>query len=79
MTTTQEPPDGAALRSEELERLRRAISSLRVEEQEVFLLRQNGDMTYQEIAAALALPLGTVKTRMRSAVSQLRQVLGESS
>ena len=36
-----------------LGRLRQALTQLRPEEQEVFLLRQNGEMTYEEIAVAL--------------------------
>ena len=53
-------------------RLRQAVEQLRPEEQEVFLLRQNGDLTYEEIAQAVGAPLGTVKTRMRLALSKLR-------
>src|SRR5438105_14724656 len=33
---------------ERIARLRAALSQLRTEEQEVFLLRQNGDLTYEE-------------------------------
>ena len=51
---------------------------LRPEEQEIFLLRQNGEMTYEAIADAVAIPIGTVKTRMRSALRQLRESLGEA-
>ena len=57
--------------------LTRTLSELRAEEQEVFLLRQNGEMTYEEIAEALGVPSGTVKTRMRLALSKLREVLAE--
>ena len=35
---------------ERLTRLREAMQQLRPEEQEVFLLRQNGELTYEEIA-----------------------------
>lgn len=62
---------------EELMLLRRAIAELRQEEQEVFLLRQNGEMTYEEIALLLEIPVGTVKTRMRLAVSKLRAAVAE--
>jgi RNA polymerase sigma-70 factor, ECF subfamily len=48
---------------------------LRSEEQEVFLLRQNGEMTYEEIAVAVGIPLGTVKTRMRMALGKLREAM----
>ena len=57
---------------EELVQLRQAIAELRAEEKEVFLLRQNGELTYEEIAVALEIPVGTVKTRMRLAVTKLR-------
>jgi RNA polymerase sigma-70 factor (ECF subfamily) len=68
-------PSDEASRHEELELLRQALRELRSEEQEVFLLRQNGDMTYEEIGAALEIPVGTVKTRMRLAIAKLRQVM----
>ncbi|MGE0758036.1 MAG: RNA polymerase sigma factor [Pirellulaceae bacterium] len=75
------PHDGpvdVAEQRERLERVRTALRDLRGEEQEVFLLRQNGGMTYEEIAAAVGIPLGTVKTRMRLAITRLRQVLAET-
>jgi RNA polymerase sigma-70 factor (ECF subfamily) len=62
---------------ETLESLRRALHQLRPEEKEVFLLRQNGDLTYEEIAAMRRTPVGTVKTQMRSALQKLRRVLKE--
>jgi RNA polymerase sigma-70 factor (ECF subfamily) len=83
------PEDEAALASrdegpmeivehdERLARLREALRQLRPEEQEVFLLRQNGELTYEEIATTLDVPTGTVKTRMRLALARLREVLEE--
>ena len=68
-------PAHHAQRSEQMEHLRIAVSQLRDEEREVFLLRQNGDLTYEAIAEALSIPLGTVKTRMRMALANLRQHL----
>ena len=62
---------------ERLARLRAALKELRPEEQEVFLLRQNGELTYEEIAETIGVPTGTVKTRMRLALSRLREVLAE--
>jgi len=58
-----------------LDRLRAALHDLRAEEKEVFLLRQNGGMTYEQIAEARNAPVGTVKTQMRSALQKLRKVL----
>jgi RNA polymerase sigma-70 factor (ECF subfamily) len=60
---------------EDLLRLRRAITTLRVEEKEVFLLRQNGGLTYEQIAEVRRSPVGTVKTQMRAALQKLRKVL----
>ena len=63
---------------EQLDRVRGAMKELRNEEQEVFLLRQNGGLSYEEIAAAAGIPLGTVKTRMRLAITKLRAALAEA-
>jgi RNA polymerase sigma-70 factor (ECF subfamily) len=60
---------------ESVERLRQAILGLRAEEKEVFLLRQNGDLTYEQIAEMRHVPVGTVKTQMRSALEKLRKLL----
>ncbi len=70
-------PADALENKETLERLRQALHGLRPEEKEVFLLRQNGDLTYEEIAVMRRTPVGTVKTQMRSALQKLRRVLKE--
>jgi len=63
--------------ADEISRIRKAVRELREEEQEVFLLRQNAELTYDEIAEAMGIPAGTVKTRMRLALIKLREVLAE--
>ena len=75
MMAKDEPPDQNVERKESLARLRRAILDLREEEKEVFLLRQNGDLTYEQIAELRGCPVSTVKTQMRSALEKLRKVL----
>ncbi len=60
---------------ESLQQLRQALMQLRPEEKEVFLLRQNGELTYEQIAETYNRPVGTVKTQMRSALQKLRKVL----
>ncbi|WP_425618784.1 RNA polymerase sigma factor [Anatilimnocola sp. NA78] len=73
----EQRPDEIVEHDERLHRLRTAMQTLRDEEKEVFLLRQNGDLTYEEIAETLGIPSGTVKTRMRLALTRLREVLAE--
>ena len=68
-------PEVDAARREQLALIRRALRGLRPEEQEVFLLRQNAQMTYGQIAQAIEIPLSTVKTRMRLALTKLREAL----
>jgi RNA polymerase sigma-70 factor (ECF subfamily) len=77
LTSRGSGPEDIVEHDERLTRLREALKQLRPEEQEVFLLRQNGDLTYEEIAVALDVPTGTVKTRMRLALARLREVLVE--
>jgi len=60
---------------ESLKRIRQALLDLRPEEKEVFLLRQNGDLTYEQIAQMRHCPIGTIKTQMRTALEKLRRVL----
>jgi RNA polymerase sigma-70 factor (ECF subfamily) len=64
---------------ETLGRLRQALLHLRPEEKEVFLLRQNGELTYEQIAEMHNRPVGTVKTQMRSALQKLRRILAEGA
>lgn len=76
MLVGRETAPGQMLEDQEsLDRLRRAILDLRQEEKEVFLLRQNGDLTYEQIAEIRNSPVGTVKTQMRTALQKLRKVL----
>ena len=76
MLMGRETSVGATLEAQEdLGRLRQAITELRSEEKEVFLLRQNGGFTYEQIAEIRHSPVGTVKTQMRSALQKLRKAL----
>jgi RNA polymerase sigma-70 factor (ECF subfamily) len=75
----QASPDEVVVRQEEMERLRAALLDLRPEEKEVFLLRQNGELSYEQIARVVRRPVGTVKTQMRTALQKLRCVLDTAS
>lgn len=59
------------------ERLRRALEGLTPEQLEVIRLAYGHDESQSHIAAALKIPLGTVKTRVRMALIQLRRALLE--
>lgn len=72
LTSVSEDPETVVQRREQYARIQAAVQELREEEREVFLLRQNGDLTYEEIALALDVPTGTVKTRMRLALAKIR-------
>jgi len=53
------------------------ISRLSEEHRAVILLREMQGMTYDEIAAALAVPRGTVESRLFRARQKLRELLGD--
>jgi RNA polymerase sigma-70 factor (ECF subfamily) len=72
-------PPAQIVHGETIERIRQALTTLRAEEREVFLLRQNSDMTYDQIAQLRNVPVGTIKTQMRSALHKLRMILNEAS
>lgn len=57
--------------------LQAAVAALAPKHRAVFILRHLDDLTYEEIAAATNLPLGTVKTYLFRARAQLRQDLTE--
>jgi RNA polymerase sigma-70 factor (ECF subfamily) len=61
--------------AEEVERLRRAVESLPAEQRQIVELRMQGETTFVEIAGSLGTPLGTVLTRMRTAIQKLRKLL----
>jgi RNA polymerase sigma-70 factor (ECF subfamily) len=52
--------------------VRRAVASLPEELREVVLMKEFEELTFQEIADALQIPLSTVKSRLYTALRQLR-------
>lgn len=69
----EDPPALELERSDEGSEMRAALSRLPKAQREVIVLAYFGGMTHLEIATALALPAGTVKGRMRLALTRLRR------
>lgn len=55
--------------------VRRAVSTLAPEFREVIVLKEFEEMTFQQIADTLGLPLSTIKSRLYTALKQLRSKL----
>jgi RNA polymerase sigma-70 factor, ECF subfamily len=77
----EEPTDDGPAPSDRLEReercrcVQRAITGLNEEQRAVLVLREIEGMRYEDIAATLSLPVGTVRSRLHRARSQLRDRL----
>jgi RNA polymerase sigma-70 factor (ECF subfamily) len=78
-TDTPTSPTHALEQREAVVQAQAAIARLSDPEQQVFLLRTAGERSFEAIAAELAIPVGTAKTRMRSALQKLRTTLGAAS
>jgi RNA polymerase sigma-70 factor (ECF subfamily) len=63
--------DGSALDA----RLARALAAMRPQERDALLLYALADLSYEEIAFALGIPVGTVRTRLHRARLTARRVL----
>lgn len=68
-------PEGAASLAQQRARVREAVTALPALAREVVLLHQYQGLSYPEIAEVLEVPLGTVKSRMHSALQSLRRAL----
>ena len=60
---------------ERLESMQAAIAELSPPHREALLLKLQQDLSYEEIAEVLGIPVGTVRSRLHHAVLRLRQVL----
>ena len=65
-------PEATTVGNEQAELVRRAVGALPPASRAVLVLREYHDLSYQEIAAALDIPVGTVMSRLNYARGQLR-------
>lgn len=71
-------PEEAAQQAETRRRIWRAVGRLSDLYREVILLRYGQSFSYQEIAEALRLSLGTVKSRLNAAHRQLQALISDN-
>ncbi len=71
-------PEEAALKKDQILRIRQAIESLPEEQRQVIIMRDIHELSYQTIAESLGLGLGTVKSRINRGRANLRDILEKS-
>jgi RNA polymerase sigma-70 factor (ECF subfamily) len=81
---TDEPPpppiaDAVLAAEQKARRVRAALDTLPPVQLEAVRLAFFEDLTHSEIEASLGVPLGTVKSRLRLALSRLRALLKDNS
>lgn len=70
-------PQQQAERNEQRQAVRDAVLQLPPEQRQVVVLRFMEELSYEEIGAALHLPVGTVKSRLNRAKAALREILSQ--
>jgi RNA polymerase sigma-70 factor (ECF subfamily) len=66
-------PEDILVNKMEYERLLRAMDALDTKHRSILVLRYFNDLSYQEIAEALEIPLGTVKSRLNQSLRYLKR------
>jgi RNA polymerase sigma-70 factor (ECF subfamily) len=71
-------PESEMMHREKLLMLKGAIRMLPKKQRDVFVLKEYGDLTYQEIAETLKIELGTVMSRLNRARQAIKEtIMGE--
>lgn len=73
--TATPAPDVVLERAQQAQRIARALDELPPAQREVFLLREHGELSLEEIARLTGVNAQTAKSRLRYAVSKLRAAL----
>ncbi|MCQ2424447.1 MAG: sigma-70 family RNA polymerase sigma factor [Clostridia bacterium] len=68
-------PEGEILRAETVAEVRLAVDELPDDLREALVLRETYDLSYDEIAVRLSVPVGTVKSRIARARNSLKNIL----
>jgi RNA polymerase sigma-70 factor, ECF subfamily len=68
-------PEAAYIEKEQLDFLQSAVRALPDAARAVLVLREYGELTYDEIASVLEIPLGTVMSRLNYARNRLRETV----
>jgi RNA polymerase sigma-70 factor, ECF subfamily len=72
-------PETDAGRRQEAARLLAALAGLPAEQREIIVLREEENLTLEQIAAIQGVGRETVKSRLRYALAKLREVLGDGA
>jgi RNA polymerase sigma-70 factor (ECF subfamily) len=75
LPTTSETPESLLLRRSDWQLVHEALEKLPLAHREVLLLCDVEEMSYQEIAATLGIPMGTVMSRLSRARRALKDAV----
>lgn len=75
LASSTQSPEKIAEQREQQKLLLAALNRLTLEQRTVLILREFQDLSYEEIALILNIPLGTVKSRINAARSRLYNIL----
>jgi RNA polymerase sigma factor (sigma-70 family) len=76
LAATEPWPDERAVRTEAVDRVRTALAALPSEQRFAVMHAAYAGRTAQELSDAVGIPLGTAKTRIRSGLMRVRDLLG---
>jgi RNA polymerase sigma-70 factor (ECF subfamily) len=77
LPTAKETPESILLQRSDSQLVQKALEQLPVVYREALLLCEVEEMSYQEISATLAIPMGTVMSRLSRARRALRSAVGK--
>jgi RNA polymerase sigma-70 factor (ECF subfamily) len=68
-------PEDQLIEKETIDRINQSVAHLSEKQRAVFLLRQNGEMSFKEIAESMNEPINTVLSHMRYAIKKIKKQL----